>query len=477
MNKVIDTLIVGAGISGLTLAHTLHKQKKQILLAESQNRVGGNITTGKKDGFCWEEGPNSFAPNLAILKLATEVGLKDDLLLADRHLPRFVYWQNKLHPVPMNPHSAVTSNLLSFGGKFRALLGALGFVSPIVGNEIFSEFGEETVRQFFLRHLGKEVTERLVSPFVSGVFAGDVDQLAAKSAFRKIYNLAKVGGGLVPGAILTAKDRKKSSSSDPNLPKVKPGELGSFKDGLERLPQTIAANLKDTLKLNWQIINLQKTENKTYIAEFNTPEGLQTVETRSIVLTTPAHITTEILKSVAPVASESLKVIPYPPVACVVLAYPENATIKLRGFGNLIPRGQGIRTLGSIWTSTLFPGKTPPGWVMITNFIGGATDLELGTLSDDQIVQCVHEDLKRILLVKDVQPKVLSVHLWKKAIPQYNLGHQDRLDQLNQDLQKLPGVYICTNYTDGVALGDCIQRALDLSEVILKHNCNRPVAK
>ncbi|HEY9704430.1 MAG TPA: protoporphyrinogen oxidase, partial [Allocoleopsis sp.] len=369
---------------------------------------------------------------------------------------------------PMNPVSAATSNLLSFGGKFRALLGALGFISPIVGNETFSQTGEETVRQFFLRHLGKEVTERLISPFVSGVYAGDVDQLAAKSAFRKIYRLTTVGGGLIPGTLLTAKERKQKALAnyDPSVPQVKSGELACFKDGLESLPKAIAANLKDQLKLQWQMINLRQTENKTYIAEFNTPEGLQTIETRSIVLTTPSHITTEILKSVAPVASESLKLIPYPPVASVVLAYPENATIKLGGFGNLIPRGQGIRTLGSVWTSTLFPGKNPPGWVMITNFIGGATDLELGTLSDDQIVQCVHEDLKQILLVKDVQPKVLSVHLWKKAIPQYNLGHQNRLDQLNQDLKNLPGLYVCTNYTDGVALGDCVQRALDLSEVI-----------
>jgi len=462
-SRVLDTLVVGAGISGLSLAYALQKDRRQILVTERQGRVGGNITTGTAGGFLWEEGPTSFSPTPALLKLAVDVGLRQDLVLADRRLPRYVYWKGQLLPVPMSPPTAVTSQLLSWRGKLRALMGALGFVTPSMATTLSQQGGEETVAQFFRRHLGAEVTERLVAPFVSGVYAGDVHQLSAGAAFRRIAQLSDVGGGLVAGAILTRKQRqKRRTQQDPNLPTVRPGELGSFKEGLQSLPKAIASQLGDTVKLNWSLTQLRPTEHQTYIAEFSTPEGSQQVEARTVVLTTPAYVTAELLQPLTPQASVALQEMSYPPVACVVLAYPEDALRHpLRGFGNLIPRGQGIRTLGTIWSSSLFPGRSPQGWQMLTNFIGGATDPEIGNLDNEQIVQAVHKDLQRILLKQDVSPKVLAVHLWKRAIPQYTLGHNKRLEQVNQALKQLPGLYLCSNYIDGVSLGDCVQRGQD----------------
>lgn len=465
---MLETLIVGAGISGLSLAYALKQNQQQILVTERQNRVGGNITTNASGGYLWEEGPNSFSPTPALLKLIVDVGLKEELVLADRRLPRYVYWQGKLHPVPMSPPVAVTSGLLSVSGKLRALLGALGFVPPAMSAVLSAQQGEETVEQFFSRHLGTQVTQRLVAPFVSGVYAGDVNKLSANAAFRRINALATAGGGLVAGAILTRSQRKKLQTQvDPNVPKVRPGELGSFKQGLATLPQAIASQLGEAVKLNWELVNLRLTENNTYIAQFSTPEGSQKVETRSIVLTTPAYVTADILQPLAPAASLALREIYYPPVACVVLAYPDAALKNpLRGFGNLIPRGQGIRTLGTIWSSSLFSGRTPQGWQILTNFIGGATDPEIADLSSEQIAQEVHKDLCRILLQKDISPKVLAVNLWKRAIPQYTLGHLQRLAQINQALQHLPGIYLCSNYIDGVSLGDCVQRAQEKASQI-----------
>ena len=192
MTEVLDVLVVGAGISGLSLAHALTKlgnnSPLKILVAESQNRVGGNITTVSLGDFLWEEGPNSFSPTPELLKLAVDVGLKQELVFADRKLPRYVYWNGQLLPVPMSPTAMLQSKLLSDGGKLRALVGALGFVSPAIGN--FSEQGgEETVSQFFQRHLGAEVMQRLVEPFVSGVYAGDPSQLSAAAAFAKMARM------------------------------------------------------------------------------------------------------------------------------------------------------------------------------------------------------------------------------------------------------------------------------------------------
>jgi oxygen-dependent protoporphyrinogen oxidase len=468
---VIDTLIVGAGISGLSLAHALQKDTRQVLVTERQGRVGGNITTNRVAGFLWEEGPTSFSPNPALLGLAIEVGLKDELVLADRRLPRYVYWKGQLLPVPMNPPAAVTSQLLSWRGKLRALTGALGFVSPPSGSELAQQGGKETVAQFFRRHLGTEVAERLVAPFVSGVYAGDVHQLSADAAFRRITQLADVGGGLVAGAILQRRQKPKTvEAQDANIPQTKPGELGSFREGLGALPEAIASRLDGAVKLNWTLTQLRPTEQQTYIADFSTPEGDRQIEARSVVLTTPGDVTAKLLQPLLPTVSQALQGIPYPPVACVVLAYPDSAVGRpLQGFGNLIPRHQGIRTLGTIWSSTLFEGRTPPGWQILTNFIGGATDPKIAELDQEQIVQEVHKDLRQILLAQDVQPKVLAVHLWKRAIPQYTLGHQERLEAINRGLEQMPGLYLCSNFIDGVSLGDCVTRAQKRAAEVSKY--------
>ena len=151
-----------------------------------------------------------------------DVGLKQELIFADRKLPRFVYWQNKLQPVPMTPQAMIQSQLLSFPGKLRALFGALGFVAPAMGATLSQQGGQETISQFFRRHLGTEVMQRLVEPFVSGVYAGDPEQLSAAAAFGRVTRMADLGGGLVAGALLGARKGPKKMPADPNIPKTKP---------------------------------------------------------------------------------------------------------------------------------------------------------------------------------------------------------------------------------------------------------------
>ncbi|NJO21120.1 MAG: protoporphyrinogen oxidase [Spirulinaceae cyanobacterium RM2_2_10] len=183
---VLDTLIVGAGLSGLSTALSLAQQPQSLLVAEQRDRVGGNITSVEQDGFIWEEGPTSFQPVPTLLELALALGLQDELVFADAKLPRYVYWQGRLRPVPMSPLAALTTTLLSPVGKLRALAGALGFVPPAAA-------GEETVADFFRRHLGAEVAQRLVAPFVSGVYAGDPQRLSAIAAFRRVVQLEAAG--------------------------------------------------------------------------------------------------------------------------------------------------------------------------------------------------------------------------------------------------------------------------------------------
>lgn len=472
-STTVDVLVIGAGITGLSLAHwlvngaSLAEQDRaaapQVVVAEAQNRVGGNIITVRRDGFQWEEGPNSFAPTPELLQLAVQVGLKDELIFADRRLPRYVYWDDRLQAVPMSPGALARSRLLSAWGKLRLALGAAGFVRPKLGAALAARGEEETVREFFSRHLGREVTERLVSPFVSGVYAGDIDRLSASGAFGRVVQFEQAGGGLVAGAIRTLLGARRAAKTapppiDPSLPQPKRGELGSFKAGLAALPTAIAARLGDHLKLGWRVEAIARDPQGRYQVTIATDAGQHTVQARAVVVATPAAVAARLLKNLAPAASPALESFDYPPVACVVLAYPEAAFKQpLNGFGNLLPRSLGYPTLGTIWASTLFAGRAPAGQALLLNFIGGATNRAVGQMEPAAIAAQVHQDLSQILLARPVEPQVLSVKLWPRAIPQYEVGHAGRLAAIASALAEVPGLFVASNYEGGVALGDCIR--------------------
>ncbi|MFS8810712.1 protoporphyrinogen oxidase [Synechococcus sp. R65.1] len=470
-----EVVVLGAGISGLTLAWRLRQglsarsSSAQVLLAEASSRVGGCISTQSKDGYRWEEGPNSFTPTPALLNLIAEVGLTDQLVLADAKLPRYIYWERELLPVPLSPAAALGSRLLSVGGKLRALQGLLGFVPPPPGHE-------ETVRQFFQRQLGSEVAERLVEPFTSGVYAGDPDQLSAVAAFPRVAGLEERYGSLFAGALQALRQRPQPSPVAIQPP-PKRGQLGNLRQGLQQLPEALAQKLGDSLRLGWRAVQL-KREGELYWVGFETPEGSRWVAARQVVLALPAYEAAALLQELNPPASQLLAEIPYPPVVVVALAYPQEALPQpLRGFGHLIPRSQGLRTLGTIWTSCLFPERAPQGYHSFLSFLGGATDAALArrqgippipALSPEERAQIAHAELSQVLLTRCVEPIYLGERLWPRAIPQYTLGHRQRIAQVQAHLaSQTPGIWVCANYLDGVALGDCVRRAEALAQQLL----------
>ncbi|MEM6503004.1 MAG: protoporphyrinogen oxidase [Cyanobacteria bacterium P01_C01_bin.89] len=478
--EILDVVIVGAGLTGLTAAHELAIKSstpvQKLLVLESADRVGGCVITKSQDGFLWEEGPNSFSRSPELLELIVDVGLKDELILADRKLPRFVYWDDQLQPVPMSPGALAKTSLISRAGKVRLLLGATGLISEGMDPEALERGGEETVREFFTRHLGAEVVEKLVIPFVSGVYAGDVNQLSGQSAFAKLAALEERGNGtLAPGTVKTLMARKKEKKLNPprtDLPVVKAGELGSFKGGLRALPDTIATKLGSRVKVSHRVVSIDPQPNDTYRLTVETPDGTTTVTTKSLLLATPTNTTGKLLQPLAPTSSDAIAEIPYPTVACVILAYPKSAfKYDMEGFGNLIPRSLGITTLGSIWASSLFPGRAPRGWQSLINFIGGSTNPAIAQMSEGEIVGQVHQDVSRLLLkeFRPPQPRVLAVHLWDRAIPQYTIGHQQRIDALHAGLEKYPGLFAGSNYMGGVAVGDCVKNGLRLATAIEEH--------
>ncbi len=487
-NKVetVDCLVVGGGITGSTLAFYLNRRGVNVLLTERMEDTGGNIISRKNaEGFLWEEGANTIRPNPYVMRAVVDLGLREELVLADPSLPRFIYWDGELHHLPMSPMDLIRDfRLLSYSGMLRAGLGAIGLVAPPPPPEV-----DESVKDFMTRHLGQEVFEKLVDPFVSGVYAGDPDKLAMRSVLNDVYALETLGGpGLVGGAVWKLVQRARegknlcgSSLQALELPKYPSGSLGSFKQGLQTFPRAAANLLGDSnVRTGWTLLSVTKSNNvdvtaglgrSLYECVFETPSGNHhNIKARYVVLTVPAHHLKDVagLKELVPEVAR-LNDIYYPPLASVALAYPLEAfRFPLKGFGNLVPRKMNIRTLGMIWSSSIFPGRTPEGYKTIVCFIGGATDPSIVGMKTDEIISQVHSDVKHILLYKDYTPppKVLSCRLFPTAIPQYNKGHYDIMEALESGLKRTPGLELSGNYRTGVAIGDCIEYGYKQAEAV-----------
>ncbi|PKI35589.1 protoporphyrinogen oxidase 1, chloroplastic [Punica granatum] len=468
----VDCVVVGGGISGLCIAQALATKHRDtvpnVIVTEARERVGGNITTVERDGYLWEEGPNSFQPSDPILTMAVDSGLKDDLVLGDPEAPRFVLWNGKLRPVPAQPTDLPFFDLMSIGGKLRAGFGALGIRPPPPGHE-------ESVEEFVRRNLGDEVFERLIEPFCSGVYAGDPSKLSMKAAFGRVWKLEQIGGSIVGGTIKTIQERNKAPKQprDPRLPKPKGQTVGSFRKGLTMLPEAISKRLGSNVKLSWKLTSISKLDNQGYRLTYETPGGLVSVQTKSVVMTIPSYVASTLFRPLSDAAADALSKFYYPPVAAVTVSYPKEAIRaeclidgELKGFGQLHPRSQGVETLGTIYSSSLFPNRAPPGRVLLLNYIGGATNPGIKSKTHSELVEAVDRDLRKMLINPSAKdPLMLGVRIWPQAIPQFLVGHFDIVDAAKSALRDIgfQGMFLGGNYVSGVALGRCVEGAYEVA--------------
>lgn len=424
--------------------------------------------TVERDGYLWEEGPNSFQPSDPMLALAVDNGLKDDIVLGDPKAPRFVLWGGKLRPIPSKPTDLPTFDLMSFTGKLRAGLGTIGIRPPPPDHE-------ESIEEFVRRNFGDEVFERLIEPFCSGVYAGDPSQLSMKAAFGKVWQLEKNGGSIIGGAFKAFQERNKRTKTprDLRLPKPKGQTVGSFTKGLAMLPEAISKRMASTVKLSWKLSTISKLDSGGYSLTYETAEGLISVRTKTVIMTVPSHVASHLLRPLSVAAGDALSKFYYPPVASVAISYSKEAIRdecliggELIGFGQLHPRSQGVETLGTIYSSSLFPDRAPPGRVLLLNFIGGATNPGILSVPKSQLAEAVDRDLRKILIKPDARgPLILGVRVWPQAIPQFLIGHFDLLDVATDALKRdgLQGLFLAGNYVSGVALGRCVESAHEVA--------------
>ncbi|MHB1239545.1 MAG: protoporphyrinogen oxidase [Gammaproteobacteria bacterium] len=450
----IDVAIIGAGISGLSTAHFLGKGGCKPVVLERRTEAGGTIRSEHAEGFLVEAGPNSTAETTPVIEeLLGDLGIRAEKLPAAgfaRH--RYILRGGRLHPLPTGPGSFLTTPLWSRRAKLRLLL------EPFVRRAGH----EETIAEFVRRRLGHEFLDYAVDPFVAGIYAGNPRRLSVRAAFPKLDALEQRYGGLIKGTLIGARARRKQpTASRASAP------LFSFRTGMATLPRTLAASLGPALHLNTRVRSVAPAARGFKVVSEH--DG-QIAEQRydAVVLSVPAYAAAELLRDWMPELAGRLEEVKYPPVTVVALGYRScDIRIGLDGFGFLVPEIEGRGILGTIWNSSLFPGRAPPGSAIVTTFIGGARQPECALQPDEEIFRVAHEENAALMGI-GAAPVFRRLARWRKAIPQYNLGHLELIQAIAQAEQTFPGLRLCSNFRDGISVADCIANGKRTAERLLR---------
>ena len=450
-------IVVGGGISGLATAYMLREKARangvevEITLLEKEPRVGGKIWSIKDDDYLCEWGPNGFLDSKPqTLDLCRQLGAADLLLRSNNNArKRFIYADGMLHSLPENGPSFIKSKLISWPGKFRLAMELFAAKAP--------EGGDETLAAFARRRLGNEALQKLIAPMVSGIFAGDPETMSLKSCFPRIAELESEYGSLIMAMIKLAKKKKQevaagkavSSAAGPG------GILTSFRGGIQTVTDILAEKLGKAVITRQAALKVSKVGNSQFRVETESCE----LEADVVVLATPADVSAGIVRELDTFVNHVLQTIPYASMTVACFGY-EKGKIRydLSGFGYLIPKEERMNTLGTLWDSSIFAQRAPAGKVLLRSMLGGACFPKYINLSDAEITNRVQDDLKKIMGIT-APPSFVRIFRHEKAIPQYTVGHGERLANLGAKLKEHPGLFLTGNAYRGIGLNDCVAAA------------------
>jgi oxygen-dependent protoporphyrinogen oxidase len=329
-------------------------------------------------------------------------------------------------------------------------------VRDLLGKSVAPD-GDESVAAFVLRKFSQQLLDRLVGPFVSGVYAGDPERLSLRSAFPSLHEAEKSAGSIIRGTLRAAKTK--------TGPREAPTLL-AFRDGNETLIRALSNILGPSLHTGASITGISVQNGGSFNVQFEVHGASESISAKSLILAAPTNVTGKLLSHLDPSFESLLAPIEYAPVAVVSLGYRiSDIAHSLDGFGFLVPRSSGLRVLGTVWNSSLFPGRAPAGHALLTSFVGGATDPSAASLPTEALTSLVHREISPILSIS-AEPVFSNVTVWPRAIPQYNLGHGDRLAAVANLLRKHPGIWLVGNYLKGPAIGSCVEKALAVAEEV-----------
>jgi protoporphyrinogen/coproporphyrinogen III oxidase len=452
-------VVVGGGVSGLACAVRLEQLGVPVLLLEASERVGGLLDTVEKDGFLFESGPQSFQGTELLLSLIGNLGIDGELCKADPRAPRYVLRRGRLQKIPMSPQAILGTSLLGVRTRWKVVSEAFRKTRPP------SE--EESISAFVRRKFGHEILEYLVSPFVSGVYAGDPEKLSLRAAFPTLDQWEREHGSVLRGAM---KSR--------NAPSAPP--LCSFRHGMVALTKAMAARLGRAVQTSTRVDSITEANGSNggrWEVRCTRGDGAATLHAQAVVMAVPAHVAARLVAPLAPDLTQKLSGVAYASLAVVGTGYYERqAGAPLNGFGVLIPRSEKYRTLGIVWNTSLFAGRAPDGQMAITSFIGGATDPEISQKPTQEIMAIVQKDHEKILGITG-SPITSLIWVHQKALPQYNLGHGHIVQAIRAAERSVAGLYFVGNYLEGPSIGKCVERGFQAAENLSSHRQTDVVAR
>jgi oxygen-dependent protoporphyrinogen oxidase len=466
------TIIVGGGISGLAAAWLLREKalasgiELELVLLEKEERAGGKIRSVREDGYVCEWGPNGFLDSKPqTLELCDAIGLRGDLLRSnDNARKRFIYSTGELHPLPENPATFLKSRLISWPGKLRLALEPTPFIARA------PQGVDESLADFARRRLGREALDKLIAPMVSGIFAGNPETMSLVSCFPRIAQLEREYGGLIRAMVRLARQKKReraagkavSSAAGPG------GVLTSFRQGIQHLTDSLSANLGESVRPGNHVAWIRRGASVPW--RVGCADGAE-FDADLVIVASPAHAASGMLRDCDAGIASILESIPYASMTVVCLGYErERVGHPLDGFGYLIPKKEGRSILGTLWDSSMFENRAPEGRVLLRSMVGGACFPEYIRLSDDEVVARVRIDLRDVMGIVN-EPSFIRVFRHPLAIPQYIVGHGEKLKHLEERLAVHPGLILTGNSYRGIGLNDCVnaaQRAADQALELLR---------
>ena len=447
MSTDCDVLVVGAGISGLVTAFELQQRGLRVEVLEASRRAGGVIETRQRDGALYELGPNSMLDSTPLIDdLLRRLDIVDQRVNASSVAARrFVIRNARLVALPPSPGAFLTTRAFSTGAKLRLLREP--FIAPA------SSGAEESIAAFARRRLGAEIFEYAVDPFVAGIYAGDPEQISVAAAFPRLHALEQDHGSLIKGQLANRRERARHGQAV----KISTASF-SFRHGMQTLPDALA-RATTTLRVDTTVERITAGADATFAVSGQRRGEAMTRRARAVVLSIPAGAAAALIDPLDGEAARSLSAIEYPALTVVASVYRRMAVAHLLdGFGFLVPRAEGRRILGCLFSSSMFAGRAPEDSVLLTTFAGGCRNPEMAALGSDSVARAVAEELGSLLGCTEA-PRWQEIVHWPRAIPQYTLGHLRRMHAIDDLEAVLPGLHVCASYRDGVSVGDRIKAA------------------
>ncbi|KAG4915391.1 hypothetical protein JHK87_052948 [Glycine soja] len=477
--------VVGAGVSGLAAAYKLKSHGLDVTVFEAEGRAGGRLRSVSQDGLIWDEGANTMTESeIEVKGLIDALGLQEKQQFPISQHKRYIVKNGAPLLVPTNPAALLKSKLLSAQSKIHLIFEPFMWKRSDPSN-VCDENSVESVGRFFERHFGKEVVDYLIDPFVGGTSAADPESLSMRHSFPELWNLEKRFGSIIAGALQSKLFAKREKTGENRTAlrknKHKRGSF-SFQGGMQTLTNTLCKELgKDDLKLNEKVLTLayghdgsSSSQNWSITSASNQRKDLANMCDDADVVLAPLYNVKDIkiTKRGTPFPLNFLPEVSYVPISVMITTFKkENVKRPLEGFGVLVPSKEqknGLKTLGTLFSSMMFPDRAPSDLYLYTTFIGGTQNRELAQASTDELRKIVTSDLRK-LLGAEGEPTFVNHFYWSKGFPLYGRNYGSVLQAIDKIEKDLPGFFFAGNYKGGLSVGKAIASGCKAADLVISY--------